>query len=80
MVQEPAEELVDGRDRLEAADRLDDLERVVRALQLHVDDRVVAHVAQHAHELARFGDRREGVAVAVDDQRRRRVGPDVRHR
>ena len=47
---EPREEEVDARDRMHRADRVEDLERVVRAAQLDVDDRVPAGRAQLVDE------------------------------
>jgi hypothetical protein len=40
--QKPREELVDGGDGLEAANRLEEFERVVRATKLDVDNRIAA--------------------------------------
>ena len=53
--------------------RREDLERVLRARDLGVDDRHVERRAQRFGEAARFGDRHERVAIAVDDEERRRV-------
>jgi hypothetical protein len=59
---------------------MEDLERVMRAVELHVHDWLPADVAQHADEFARFLDRRERVERSVHDQRWRCRRGDVAHR
>src|SRR5437660_153739 len=78
--EEPREVEVDAGDRVHGPDRVEDLERVVRALEFDVDHRLPARGAQLLDERTRFFDRRERVEVAVDDERRRRSRVNVEQR
>jgi hypothetical protein len=65
---------------VQRADRVEHLERVVRAPQLDIDDRLPTRAAERGDERPRLLDRRERVEVAVYDEGRRRVGPDAEER
>ena len=64
----------------QAPQRGEDVERVLRAGDLCVGDRRPRRRAQHVDELARFLDPEQRVVGAVNDEERRRVGPDTRDR
>jgi hypothetical protein len=62
------------------SNRVEHLERVVRALQLDVHDWLTSRRAQLLDERTCLFYRRERVEVAVDDECRRRTGMDAAQR
>jgi hypothetical protein len=60
--------------------RVEDLERVVRAPELDIHDRLPARGAQLLDERTRLFHRSERVEVTVYDERRRRSGVNVEKR
>src|SRR2546425_7995091 len=75
---DPGEEPFHALDHQCAAHRGEDLEGVLRARELRVDERRARHAAEGVAEVTRLLDRDERVVGAVQDEEGRRIGPEAR--
>ena len=71
------DETRDRFDRVGRACRVEDVEGVLRARQLRVDDGVARDAAERRHEVPGILDVGEGIVGAVDNEERRRIGVDT---
>src|SRR3954447_9746904 len=59
---------------------VDEIEGVARTRNLRVDNGIARGSLERLTEMARFPHRDDGVLIAVDEEERRRVFVDTRHR
>src|SRR5438034_3223029 len=77
---DPGEEPFHALDHQCATHRGEDLEGVLRARELRVDERRARHAAEGGREAARALDRHERVVSPVQDEEGRRGGPEAGER